>query len=453
VCDSGIGLPPEARSRLFRPFTQADSTTTRRFGGTGLGLSIVNGLVRRMGGEVDFESEPGRGSQFWFEADFGLPAQAEPAAPPVHEPCLSGLEVHLDLPDPREARDIAAYLAVAGARVEVAAADAALVLREAASAALAHARIEIWRDGRAVESLSRPIRYQELVRRLGMAAGLELPGPATAASTATGGSAQGAWILVAEDHPVNQQVIQRQLAQLGYRAVVAGDGTEALARLETQDFAALLADLHMPNMDGIELTRAVRQVERASRGTRRLPIIALTAAALSGERERCREAGMDSFLIKPTGMEQLREALARLVPADRGPSSPAPEQTGETMTAPPSASIDFELLLDLAGADQDFAQHLMREFLRINGPLVAELGRCVQTPPWNGPEVRARAHRLLGSARTIAATELAAALARLEGFAHEDQADSARAGWPEVERTYAEVQAFIAQRAPPTVGN
>ncbi|KAF1684282.1 hypothetical protein B1992_15200, partial [Pseudoxanthomonas broegbernensis] len=191
--------------------------------------------------------------------------------------------------------------------------DNELVLAETRERAEAHARIEIRRDDRLLDSLTRPLRQRDLVRRLRVAAGLDTPAQSRSAGSPVMAAA-GPWILVAEDHPVNQQVIQRQLAQLGYRSVITGNGAEALTRIGERPFAALLADLHMPQMDGMQLTLSIRQSEAGDEHRRRLPIVALTAAALSGERERCFQAGMDGFLIKPSGLQQLREALERFAP-------------------------------------------------------------------------------------------------------------------------------------------
>lgn len=441
VIDTGIGLPPEARALLFKPFSQADSATTRRFGGTGLGLSIVRGLVTRMGGIVDYASQPGRGSDFWFELDFPI-AETPPGSEPW--PSLSGLKVHVSLPDVLEASDLESYLQAAGASFRDG--DNSLTLSESSVHEQAHARLEILRDDRVVGSLWRPVRRGELLRRLRESAGLDTPASKARnrpASASDHSGTEGPWVLVAEDHAVNQQVIRRQLTQLGYRPVIANDGVEALARLHEQSFAILLADLHMPKMDGLQLAQSVRAAEaQAGAAQRRLPIIALTAAALSGERERCRDAGMDGFLLKPAGLDRLREVLAQFAPFPSAATPvSAPDSTPDT-----AAPIDLEALLDMVGGDAAFAEELLREFLRINQPFMATLDQQLQLP-WDGPAVREKAHRLLGSARTLAAKQLAEVLMLLETAAIKNHSAEALKLWPRAQAEFESVRSFVARRS------
>jgi signal transduction histidine kinase/ActR/RegA family two-component response regulator len=236
VQDSGIGVPHEARGRLFQAFAQADGSTTRRYGGTGLGLAISRQLVDLMDGQIGFTSEPGQGSTFWFAVPLGVPEEA----PAEAAPSRSGL--------PRSVLAASARLA-AGA----------------------------------------------------------------AADTASGrGRGSGARrVLVAEDNPVNQRVAVRLLERLGLDADVASDGREAIRRVGRRAYAAILMDCQMPQMDGFEATALIREAETEGQHT---PIIAMTASAMRGDRERCLQAGMDDYLAKPIKIDDLRLLLERWLP-------------------------------------------------------------------------------------------------------------------------------------------
>lgn len=442
VIDSGIGIPPEARHRLFRPFSQADSSTTRRFGGTGLGLSIAHGLVTRMGGEIDYQSREGEGSDFWFEVDFQKSEASSISA--AREARLDGLQVQVDLPDAQES---ASYLEAAGAQNIAVAAASDLCLRESELQDQALSSIEVWVNGKICERISRPVRYRSLLRGLRAATGMQTEVPQVVGHSAAP-EILNKWILVAEDHPVNQQLIRRQLNNLGYEVVIASNGVEALQMLSRQSFDALLLDLHMPELDGFDLARRIRTEEKSGPGQQRLPIIAITAAALSGERERCREIGMDDFLIKPTGLAALRKALEGAIPF-------VGNGVGKTLIASEEGEvdqnqvhdhaigpIDAELLLDIAGGDADFAADLMREFIRVNTPVMDALADCIAKKK-GMEEILAHAHRLLGSARTVAAPDLSAALHQLEKCVQADQHAAVLDAWLEVLRNFEIVAHYI----------
>lgn len=207
IADTGIGIAPDVLGGLFRPFTQADASTTRRFGGSGLGLSISKGLVERMGGTIGADSTPGQGSTFWFT----LPL-LEPATPAAPAPAATPVTV-------------------------------------------------------------RALR-----------------------------------VLLAEDNPVNQRMAERMLQRLGHTVQVAPDGAAAVAAVLDGPFDLVLMDCQMPVLDGYEATRAIRDLT-GERG--RVPVIALTANALSGDREKCLDAGMDDYLPKPFRIEELAAMLAR----------------------------------------------------------------------------------------------------------------------------------------------
>jgi signal transduction histidine kinase/DNA-binding response OmpR family regulator len=347
VTDTGIGIEDSLKERLFQPFTQAETSTTRRFGGTGLGLSITRRLVDLMGGTAGFQSRQGEGSSFWCRLP--LPAlDVAPLLPPV-PPDFMGLRILVVDPDTEERTLIAlateqsgaAVVRVPGPREAEAASAKATTTQAPFDLALISAdavtledlrplgatplmfiageneeqRFRLERHPHCLGFLSRPLTRTQIVtaaaKTMGTA-GASRPLPPTPTLTEPQVHAWvGTPILVAEDHPVNQQVIRRQLQLLGYACEVFPDGAAALAAWRTRPFCLVLTDCHMPIMDGFQLTAAIRAEEKA--GARHTPILALTANALAGEAERCLEAGMDSYLSKPVELPHLREALFHLL--------------------------------------------------------------------------------------------------------------------------------------------
>jgi PAS domain S-box-containing protein len=358
VRDTGIGIAEDARKRLFTAFAQADGSTTRRFGGTGLGLAISRHLVNLMGGEIGVDSTEGEGSRFWF----ALPlthAQSLPAVPYPGE--LAGRRV-LVVDDNATNAEILSYHAQAvGMRCESASDGVAGLERlrqaeregrpfelaivdmkmprmdglELATAARAdpalaalrivlvtslHSQDELTRAREAGISayLSKPVRRHELYRALAQAAS-GVAAPDTAASDPGAALSLKCRVLMAEDNGVNQFVARNMLKSLGCEFDIVPNGAEALAAAQSGGYDLLLMDCQMPLMDGYEATRRIRQWEaqeaRASGTVSRLPIVALTANALVGDADLCREAGMDDYLAKPYTRKQLGALMARWLPS------------------------------------------------------------------------------------------------------------------------------------------
>jgi PAS domain S-box-containing protein len=351
VSDNGIGMDDQTQARLFTAFTQADASTTRRFGGTGLGLAITNHLVALMGGEIAIHSVLGKGSTFNVRLPFVPQTTDAGATLPASD--LAGLScVVVGAPGGR-ADDLAIYLEHAHAKVErvpsLASAQALGASRHGLTVWIVDASNEpqtaeqmqtvthaIDQDVRLVVVLiergkrrhPRAVTPRLLtidgdcltrgafLRTVAMAAGLQslesqgavplLGKTAAIAPTREEAVRQGRLILVAEDNEMNRNVIARQLKLLGYAADVAGDGQDALERWRSGDYALLLTDLHMPLLDGYQLAQSIRAEEKS--GTR-IPIIALTANALKGEADRCREVGMDDYRSKPSPLAELKSVL------------------------------------------------------------------------------------------------------------------------------------------------
>jgi PAS domain S-box-containing protein len=363
VRDTGIGIPPEAQPRLFSAFTQADGSTTRRYGGTGLGLAISKQLVTLMGGEIGFESAPGRGSTFRFTLT--LERQADVHGPIVRQASsLEGVRL-LVVDDNRTNRDILRRQATAWRmRVDTAASGpaaldalvAAVDARDryemvildmqmpdmdgvgvaraiAAAPQLAGTKIliltslayhpeegELDRCGISAY-LTKPVKQSRLFDALATVLGettnqreasrASTPLPKAIPAPATYPRSRGPRVLVAEDNTINQKVVLHQLAKLGVPADAVADGDEVLAAIQQTPYDVILMDCQMPQMDGYEATRRIRQREQANPKRPRQYIIAVTANALDGDRDVCLRAGMDDYLSKPVRLEDLARALER----------------------------------------------------------------------------------------------------------------------------------------------
>ena len=316
VTDTGIGISAGDQDRLFQAFTQLDASTTRRFGGTGLGLAISRRLTGLMGGRIGVDSAPGGGSRFWFTVH--LPKVMAQTDPPARRPLLGATAVVVE-PHPLVRRLAAHVLDELGAAVtavgsstmmppgewDIVVADCALDAGTGRQATVLFGTRPDEAPSSAATFLPRPIREGSLRRTLlaHLSAPDEQPVTAPAETAAPHGL-----ILLAEDNIVNQRVAQRLVQRLGHHVVVVANGEQALAEAGRQRFDAILMDCQMPVMDGFEAARAIRRLEAP--GTR-VPIIALTAEALAGDRERCLQAGMDDYLSKPVRGDQLRATLAR----------------------------------------------------------------------------------------------------------------------------------------------
>jgi PAS domain S-box-containing protein len=441
VTDNGIGMTAETIASLFVPFNQAEVSTTRRFGGTGLGLAICRRLAALMQGEISVSSEPGRGSTFIVQIPFET-VSPEPIAS-SHD--LSGIEYVLINTQTFEAEYLRAYLEHAGASVSVAFAGAPpLKASMVSSAPIVVIHDGSWPAG-VVTALNRGVdngavrqlvilsgqrgmpriespdrvvlggdglRRQTLLHGAAVAAGRASPRSWPEESSEISASAhamppaiaearaQGRLILVAEDDEINQKVILRQLGLLGYAAEVASDGKEALRLWRENHYTLLLTDLHMPQMDGYELSTSIRSAEV---GRPRMPIVALTANALQGEASRAKAAGMDAYLTKPLRLDALKAALDQwLVPRDA--TEAAPQAADKAPDTPPRSAVDLSVLTALIGDDNEVMCELLSDYLASVRRLSGEL----RSHSLNGEarHVGAIAHKLKSSSRSVGALAL-----------------------------------------------
>jgi two-component system sensor histidine kinase/response regulator len=465
VTDTGIGISEGDGRRLFEPFSQADASTTRRFGGTGLGLVISRRLVAAMGGEMGFESTVGMGSTFWFT----LPLRRQAGAFAAPGPAPAGVRVlvvddnetsRLTLQDQLGAgadvaADAIAALAMlqpaagAGRPYDVALVDslmpgmdgAELVRRVVADPALAATRLVMLTSAAALgrpgpgcppdlPCITKPVRVSQLADVLGHPSS---PSRGSTFPVVAPADTRG-HILVVEDNASNQLVAVGILRLLGYRADVASDGREALDALGRAEFDAILMDCQMPEMDGFEATREIRGREGPHRHT---PVIAMTAGASESDRDQCLAAGMDDFLTKPVKPREIDAMLAKwVVPG----AEPAPEP-----------ALDHEILEELRQLTPDgsLLAEVVETYLGAAPDHVAELmAAAAGGDP--GP-VRQCAHRLRGESSAIGAVEVASLCRTLEEQAVAGRVDGAPALASAIEaafgRAAGELRNFMGQRA------
>jgi PAS domain S-box-containing protein len=463
VSDTGIGVPPEKQQIIFDPFSQADGSTTRRFGGTGLGLTISSRLVALMGGQIGIESEVGRGSTFHFDAHFGRAKSREAETPPSASPKLKGLRVLVVDDNETNRRVLTGMLRLWGARpTGVDGGPPAIEeIRRAAAAGEAYPllltdammpdmdgfmlieelRKEPGLAPQTIMMLTSADRQADAARcrRLGMAAYLVKPvkadelqiailaalsgmrrdqrtgaPPKPEAARATDEPAANLRLLLAEDNLVNQRVAIHILEKAGHSVFAVGNGRQALEALAREAFDIVLMDVQMPEMDGLEATDAIRMQEQVTGGHQ--PIVAMTAHAMKGDRERCLEGGMDDYVSKPVRADELLGVLQKHAPrppVDAVAPSPPPSATTETKDA---AVFDRQAALDRFNGEEELLEEVLQLFLSDAPNRLADIRAAVEQGDPKRLEIAA--HSLKGASRYVGAERTAARAFKLEEMGH-----------------------------------
>jgi two-component system sensor histidine kinase/response regulator len=483
VRDTGIGMSEAQRARLFRSFSQADSSTTRKYGGTGLGLAISKRLAEMMGGEIGVESEPGQGSRFWFTARLGRGGASQVQGQHELDARISELKVLVVDDNPAARVILARYLESFGYTVEaVACGEEALGLLEGATEAPFDLVLMDWKmpgmDGleaarriKAEQKLSTTpavlmvtaFDREELLREggEGLVAGVLVKpiSPSTlldgiletfgqgagdrhgSAPVAPPPSAPGARILLVEDNQINQQVAREILEGAGVQVGIADDGREGVDALKARPeaFDAVLMDIQMPVLDGYAATREIRKDARF----KDLPVIAMTANAMAGDRERALEAGMNDHVAKPIDVKALFEVLGQWIRVpetrrteaarDPTPSIAAPGP-GVSEEIPPLAGIDTGSGLVRVGNDPGFYRKILLQFRDSQAQAVDEVEAALAAGERDTAE--RLAHTLKGVAGSVGADGVQEAARVLEA--------AIRAGKEQLDGELAGVRAMLA---------
>jgi len=474
VEDTGIGIAPDAVEKIFEHFSQADGSTTRRYGGTGLGLAICRRLLILMGGSVRADSAPGKGSK--FIVDLRLPVARSTVSLPLTPVALAGVRV-LVVDDNQTNRDILlqqllgwgmrvrcveggpqALVAMTDAAREGAPFDLAVLdmhmpgmdgleLAQAIQTqpALSRTRLMMLSSTYAgadqltraqagiLRYLSKPIRRADLQRAVtGVLASVPVESPARPMPESPVGRLQGQVLLV-EDNPINQGVAKAMLTKLGLQYQLAGDGAQAVDRVRETDFDLVLMDCQMPVMDGYEATAVIRALPEG-RGAK-LPIVALTANAMQGDEQLCLDAGMNGFLAKPYTLASLHATLAGWLHSAAGiasaqsaaaqASAPRPSTPA---TAPASAAINMAAIDSLRELDERGSMELVTQlvslFLKSADDKLARVTSAAAEG--NAKVLLQAAHSLKSSAANLGAEALADCYRELERFGREGRLDEAR---------------------------
>ena len=465
VRDTGIGIPRDKQQQIFQAFTQADSSTTRRYGGTGLGLAIASRLVELMGGTLCVDSEVDRGSTFHFTADFELPLTAPAGRVPQGPKALEDLRI-LVVDDNATNRRILEEMLASWQMKATCTANGAAALEALRLAALADERFHavvsdcqmpeidgfalarsIRRDEQLTDTpivmltsverpddaarcrklgidacLTKPVKHSDLLDALATLFGVSTRRVRGAAKTLARSPARSLQILVAEDNVVNRKLVTTLLQKRGHQVTAVENGLEAVAAIEAAPktpFDVVLMDLQMPQMGGLEATHAIREGEGLDR---HVPIVALTAHAMQGDRERCLEAGMDGYLSKPIDVNRLLVTVEQF-----GAGTPMPASLDEASRAGTALpDFDEKAALSHTGGDRALLKELVALFLADSASALRRIESAIEAR--DAEALRQAAHALKGAAATVggsAGRQAAADLERMGSSGSFDKVDDA----------------------------
>jgi PAS domain S-box-containing protein len=495
VIDEGIGIPDDMQQLLFDPFTQAETSTTRKYGGTGLGLAICSRLTEMMNGEIGVNSKPGKGSEFFVRLEF-QPSEERKNLDKTRD--LSGLRILLIVDNEKERDNYISYLEYWHAEVFTEDnMDSGLVLFKSADENTDPFNIVVLGSQLSEEeksqmrnlisknkkhitprfvSLCKGRRHSggrlqtknyitldidpvtagraEFISAVAIVAGRASPEihnkkeeiknlKAAYFPTLEEALEQGTLILVAEDNLTNQDVIQRQLNLLGYACEIVDDGKQALEAWHSKDYAMLLTDCHMPDMDGFELTNTIRKAEMGK--DKQAIIIAITANALHGEAKRCLAAGMDDYLSKPIDIKKLRNKLKKWMPnfqADIDSNDSKDKRLENSNDArQTNEPVDEKMLKGMLGDDPEVFKEILKDFIKPSRDIIEEMQTGWEQR--SAELIKQATHKLKSSARSIGANELADACALLEKAGKEEDWKTIHKNIHQPDKLMTEVESYI----------
>ncbi len=486
VSDTGIGVPADKHKIIFEAFSQGDMSTTRTYGGTGLGLSISARIVAVMGGRIWLESEVGRGSKFHFTVRLQKPvAEAEPALSASLPGRLAGRSVLVVDDNPvnrrllelllkrwemipalaangmeglklfRESQERGQIFAVVLLDMQMPEMDGFHLAEELrkisspelplilllSSAPRSADRVRC-QQLRIVRTMVKPIRRAVLREALEIALGQVASQPVASAGQTGVEAGLRLRILLAEDNRVNQQLALRLLEKMGHQVWLAHNGREALDMVSVEQFDLLLVDVQMPVMGGIEATQRIRAAEKGT--GRHIPIVAMTAHALKGDREKCLEAGMDGYVPKPVQADALGEEIQRVV-LRKGTKMPQRDIHALDAAASERAVNPAELMARVDG-DQGLLRDLIDIFREDCPKQLAALREAMASN--SAQRIAATSHALKGMLANLAGEKASAVAAHLEQSARHGELEKARESLPELEREIARVAAALEGMCP-----